>query len=635
MHLPLLLVLAACQSPTGVHGLASPASAARLVDSTGTALEGPTDAGTVYGHVVDGLGDIDGDGFEDLAVGALNDAGGYGRVYVYTGSPIGVVTAPAFELDGEATGTQFGSTLAGVGDLNGDGYDDLAVGAYAYNTNTGRVYLYFGSATGFSSTADTVLEGTISGGFFGLAIAGIGDISGDGYNDLAIGAYGVGTGTGAVFLYEGSATGPSTTATLSIGGTAGAAFGTAVAGADVQGDGYADLIVGAPGLNSDTGAVYVFPGGATGLRTTPTTTLNGENASDRFGARVVNAGDENRDGAEEVIVGANGYNSSSGKAYQYAGSRTGLGTTAGWTIEGDAGDLGRAIVGGADFDRNGRPDAAFGESQYDGTIGRVRTFGGDGIAYNTTADDTLSGSASADLFGISIAAADLNGDGADDLVVAAQGAGGIGGVYVYPGSAAPAADNDHDGHSGLDDCNDLDATIYVGAPETTGDEIDSNCDTHETCFVDADDDGYRPDSTSSVDSQNTTCSDPGEATAADPTGDCDDADPDAYPGATETPSDGVDQDCDGSDATGGDTGDTSGGDDTADTGSGDTADSGNDTGTGDDTSAGGDDTGGGGGDDSATTEDKGGCGCTSGGSSGAGALALLLAGAVISRRRRA
>ena len=108
-------------------------------------------------------------------------------------------------------------------------------------------------------------------------------------------------------------------------------------------------------------------------------------------------------------------------------------------------------------------------------------------------------------------------------------------------------DQDGDGYSLLEDCDDYDASIHPGATEAVGDEVDSDCDGGEVCYLDADDDGYRPDASSTTTSLDTDCTDAGEALDSDPTGDCYDDIATAYPKAPEI-CDGVDSACDGADA---------------------------------------------------------------------------------------
>ncbi|MFO7669071.1 MAG: MopE-related protein [Bacteroidales bacterium] len=107
-------------------------------------------------------------------------------------------------------------------------------------------------------------------------------------------------------------------------------------------------------------------------------------------------------------------------------------------------------------------------------------------------------------------------------------------------------DSDNDGSLDGVDCNNLDPEIYQGAVEIPGDGIDQDCDGSELCYTDSDDDGYRPDGSSTVVSIDCDCLDPGEASDSDPAGDCDDGDATVHPGTVEIPGDGIDQDCDGS-----------------------------------------------------------------------------------------
>lgn len=107
-------------------------------------------------------------------------------------------------------------------------------------------------------------------------------------------------------------------------------------------------------------------------------------------------------------------------------------------------------------------------------------------------------------------------------------------------------DADGDGSRSLVDCNDADDTIYPGATEVVADGVDQDCDGHELCFADADEDGYRPSGLATVVSADLDCTDPGEATGLASTGDCDDTHPNIHPGAIEICDAGrVDEDCNG------------------------------------------------------------------------------------------
>src|SRR5206468_701949 len=140
-----------------------------------------------------------------------------GRAFVYMGSATGLATTPAWTAEGNQAGAAFSAPVASAGDVNGDGYSDVIVGAWLYSngqTNEGRAYVYLGSLSGLSSTPAWIAESDQADALFGFPAATAGDVNGDGYSDVIVGAtaYDHGeTDEGAAFLYLGSASGLGTT----------------------------------------------------------------------------------------------------------------------------------------------------------------------------------------------------------------------------------------------------------------------------------------------------------------------------------------------------------------------------------------------------------------------------------------
>jgi hypothetical protein len=276
-----------------------------------------------------------------------------GRAYVYLGSATGLAASPATTLTGpDGTSGYFGFSVAGAGDVNGDGYGDLAVGARGASSNTGRVYVYLGAAAGLAAGAPITLTGPDgASGWFGFSVASAGDVNADGYADLAVGAPVLSSSTGRAYVYLGSASGtvvgPATTLIGPDGANGEYGFCVASAG-DVNGDGYADVVVGAHLVSSSTGRAYAYLGSTTGIPTSPVATLTGPDASAQFGYSVTSVGDVSGDGYADVAIGAPYFSSSTGRAHVYfgSGSATSLGPSPGATFtgpDGPNGDFGGSV----------------------------------------------------------------------------------------------------------------------------------------------------------------------------------------------------------------------------------------------------------------------------------------------------
>ncbi|MCP3975558.1 MAG: hypothetical protein GY720_13820, partial [bacterium] len=418
-----------------------------------------------FGMSVSTAGDVNGDGYKDVIVGALNYDGGQaeeGRVYVYRGSVTGLETMATWITESNWVGSRFGKSVGAAGDINGDGYDDIIVGAHKYSdgqTEEGRVYVYTGTATGLSASADWTIEGNQSYARLGVSVGGAGDVNGDSYADIIVGAllYDNGqTNEGRAYVYHGSSTGLTTgSADWTVEGDQAEArlgFSVSTAG-DVNGDGYADVIVGAylydgDGNLTDAGQARVYHGSGAGLNTTAAWTAEGENANDEFGIMVGVARDVNGDGYSDVIVGARYYDggqTDEGRAYVYHGSATGLDTSAAWMAESQSyAYYGVPVSTAGDVNGDGYSDVIVGAPGYDGgqtDEGRVYIYHGSSTGLTTgSADWTAESDQPGAMFGASVSTAgDVNGDGYDDIIVGAYGYDNgqedEGRAYVYYGSA--------------------------------------------------------------------------------------------------------------------------------------------------------------------------------------------------------
>ena len=410
---------------------------------------------------VSSAGDINGDGYSDVIVGAFGYDNGQleeGRAYVYFGSAAGLAATAGWTGESNQVNGYFGWSVSNAGDVNGDGYSDVIVGALQYSNGEvaeGRAYVYHGSAAGLGETEAWTAEPNQVTAYLGYSVSTAGDVNGDGYSDVIVGAYAYDNGEtdeGRVFVYRGSATGLSTSATWTAeSNQASALFGFFVSTAgDVNGDGYSDVIVGAPAYDnghSDEGRAYVYHGSAAGLRSIVAWTAESNQVFASFGVSVSTADDVNGDGYSDVIVGASGYDngeSAEGRAYVYHGSITGLRSIAAWVAESNQAnaEFGSSVSTAGDVNGDGYSDVIVGAAGYtNGELGEGRAYDyhGSVTGLRTTAAWTAESNQVKAFFGASVSTAgDVNGDAYSDVIVGAgsydNGQVNEGRAYVYHGS---------------------------------------------------------------------------------------------------------------------------------------------------------------------------------------------------------
>jgi hypothetical protein len=385
--------------------------------------------GANFGAVLAAVGDVNDDGIPDLAVGApyqdMGECCNQGRVVVFSGAdgtPLHTLQAPS--LQGEAN---FGAALAAVGDVNDDGIPDLAVGV-PWQDLVGRNCCDHGQVVVFSGADGTPLH-TLqaprpqAGAVFGFALAAVGDVNDDGIPDLAVGA------SGQVVVFSGADGTPFHTLRAPRP-QADSVFGGILAGVgDVDGDDVPDLAVGLPGQDvgecCDHGQVVVFSG-ADGRRLR-TLRAPRPQATAQFGAALANVGDVNGDSVPDLAVGAPTYDRGDlvdqGQVVVFSGATGHVLYTLHDRSPYAGGAFGSALARVGDVDGDDVPDLAVGAPAWDaGTCcyqGAVFLFSGaTGRRLLTLPPRPQPGA----LFGYTLAGlGDVNGDGVPDLAVGAPG----------------------------------------------------------------------------------------------------------------------------------------------------------------------------------------------------------------------
>jgi Ca2+-binding RTX toxin-like protein len=493
---------------------------------------------------VSGAGDFNGDGINDILIGETRgdfDAGGTdgGRTYVVYGkSGAGPAQVDLADVSSSGLGVRIGggaaemfsgASVSAAGDVNGDGFDDIIIGAYGETNSAGEsyaggAYVVYGAAGGYGNfnltelgTRGFRIEGAAEADSTGISVSSAGDLNGDGIDDIMVGAHLADTsGTegkeGAVYVVFGVAGGLSGTIKLSdlapgqglriTGEFEGDATGWSISEAgDVNGDGIDDIIVGIEGADyqaSRSGRAYVVFGSASGfgaelnlasLDGTNGFQINGVEINDFAGHSVSSAGDVNGDGIDDLLVGAFGANIVEGKAYVVFGTNAGfqaefdlssLNGDNGFVIEapGLDGTLGLAVSNAGDVNGDGFDDIIVSAPVADGNAtdtGNAYVIFGRGLR-GTTGDDSLVGSAGSNSI------AGLEGDdyifgaGGDDSLYGGAGndtlEGGAGADRLEGGTGSDIFIIDS-ADTLIENANEGTDTVITGSSFTLGDHFEN------------------------------------------------------------------------------------------------------------------------------------------------------------------
>ena len=413
----------------------------RQTESTVQDLIFEGEPNSVFGiHIA--CGDVDGDGYDDILVGEWRYNNHRGRVYLFYGGPDMDTTADLI-LEGQNEGEYFGIGIA-CGDIDNDGYEDIVIAASRYSESRGRAYLFWGSdRNSMDAKPDKIFDGEAEkGAEFGACYPAVYDIDNDGYDDIILGACHSINKTGRAaraYLYFGNTKESMDTSYDLIFKPENPAysFGYAISCGDVDNDGFGDIVIygrgraylyyGSNKSNMDAKADVIFQAQSEG--------------NDFFGYGIVCV-DQNRDGCDDVVIGARGYNDWQGRAYLFYGSsKRNMDADPDMIFDGEveSSKYGFRVVCG-DIDGDKVNDVVIGAFFYRRRVGRVYVYSGNEmVGPNPKPGRILTGENPNDTFGFGLACGDVNNDGFDDLVIGACGYGYKAGgakprhVYLYYG----------------------------------------------------------------------------------------------------------------------------------------------------------------------------------------------------------
>ncbi len=316
--------------------------------------------GSGFGASVSTAGDVNGDGYSDVIVGAV-DFQNQSKAYIFLGGLNMNNIADIIMTDSQ--NSYFGHSVSSAGDVNGDGFSDVIVGA-PYNSVTGKAFVYFGGSQ-MNNVADVILSGRVPEDCFGVDVSSAGDVNGDGYSDVIVGAHEYNLSSGKSYIFLGDPEMNNTADVIMTGDTLNELFGISVSSAgDVNGDGYSDVIIGAKvAFNSTTlPKAYIFLGGSS-VDNVADVILVSDKVNNEFGNSVSSAGDMNGDGFEDVVVGS--YWPTDGKVYVYNGAPQ-MDNVVEYTLrqESEFTGFGLSVSGVGDVNGDGLSDLIVGAPRY-------------------------------------------------------------------------------------------------------------------------------------------------------------------------------------------------------------------------------------------------------------------------------